>query len=139
MSNPYSQKIDRCQIRTPKQFLGVKSVHPTIIAFLALMLGMFWAPIASKGFNEFNYKYLNNSKVSETQHIYRQINDSEYIYVSNFDPKTKRGNNFTLEHFEENKLAYKISASAIKYVDKDSSYNLTNYNLRIIGSDNDQL
>ena len=103
------------------------------------MLGMYWAPIASKGFNEFNYKYLNSSKISETQHIYRQINDSEYIYVSNFDPKTKRGNNFTLEHFEGNKLAYKISASAIRYIEKDSSYSLTNYNLRIIGDDNDKL
>ena len=84
-------------------------------------------------------KDLTNSKAIETQHIYRQINDNEYIYVSNFDPKTRRGNNFTLEHFEGNKLAYKISASAIRYVEKDTTYSLTNYNLRIIGNDNDKL
>ena len=121
------------------RFLRPYLIGASIVAFLALMLGMYWAPVASKGFNEFTYKYLKNTKVTESQHIYRQINDNEYIYVSNFDIKTKKGNNFTLEHFEGNTLAYKIHASAIRFVEKDSSYNLTNYNLRIIGEDEDQL
>jgi lipopolysaccharide export system permease protein len=114
-------------------------VGATIIAALALMLGMYWAPIASKGFNEFTYKYLKNTKVAQTSHIHRQINENEYIYVSNFDTKIKRGNNFTLEHFEGNKLAYKIHASVIRYIEKDSSYQLTNYNLRTIGEFEDEL
>ena len=94
------------------RFLRPYLVGATIIAGLALMLGMYWAPIASKGFNEFTYKYLKNTKVAQTSHIHRQINENEYIYVSNFDTKIKRGNNFTLEHFEGNKLAYKIHASS---------------------------
>lgn len=121
------------------RFLRPYLIGATIVAGLALMLGMYWAPIASKGFNEFTYKYLKNTKATQTQHIYRQINDNEYIYVSNFDTKKKRGNNFTLEHFEGNKLAYKIHASAIRFVEKDSTYQLTNYNLRIIGESEDQL
>jgi lipopolysaccharide export system permease protein len=121
------------------RFLRPYLVGATIIASLALMLAMYWAPIASKGFNEFSYKYLKNTKVAETSHIHRQINENEYIYVSNFDPKTKRGNNFTLEHFEGNKLVYKIHASAIRYIEKDSSYQLTNYNLRTVGASDDEL
>ena len=121
------------------RFLRPYLIGASIVAALALMLGMYWAPIASKGFNEFTYAYLSNNKVVETQHIYRQISDNDYIYVSNFDTKAKRGNNFTLEHFEGNKLAYKIHASVIRYVEKDSSYQLTNYNLRTIGQDEDQL
>ena len=121
------------------RFLRPYLVGATIIASLALMLAMYWAPIASKGFNEFSYKYLKNTKVAETSHIHRQINENEYIYVSNFDPKTKRGNNFTLEHFERNKLVYKIHASAIRYIEKDSSYQLTNYNLRTVGASDDEL
>jgi|TARA_Y100000385_G_C13109176_1_gene651092 lipopolysaccharide export system permease protein len=121
------------------RFLRPYFIGATFVAFLALMLGMYWAPVASKGFNEFNYKYLSNTKVVETQHIHRQISDNDYIYVSNFDAKTKRGNNFTLEHFQGNKLIYKIHASSIRYIEKDSTYSLTNYNYRIIGDTDDQL
>ena len=108
-------------------------------AVLALLLGLYWAPVASKGFNEFTYKYLKNKKVVETQYIYQQINENEYIYVSNFDTKSMRGNNFTLEHFDENRLEYKIHATAIRYVEEDSIYRLSNYNLRRIGVDDDSL
>ena len=99
---------------------------------------MFLAPQASKGFNEFTYKYLNgNKKDKETQNIFRQINDNDYIYVSSFDSKTKRGNNFTLEHFVDNTLEYKIEASSIRYVEKDSVYRLVKYSKRIIGEGDD--
>src|SRR5690606_40498435 len=70
-----------------------------------LVLGLYLAPKASKGFNTFKYKYLKSNKdIVQTQNIYRQINDNDFIYVSSFNPKSRRGNNFTLEHFEGNKL-----------------------------------
>ena len=50
-----------------------------------------------------------------------------------------RGNNFTLEHFDENRLEYKINATAIRYIEEDSIYRLSNYNLRRIGIDDDSL
>lgn len=121
------------------RFLRPYFIGATLIATLALFLGMFWAPKASKGFNEFSYKYLKNKKVVETQYIHQQINDNEYIYVSNFDTKSLRGNNFTLEHFEGNKLSYKIHSTAIRFIEKDSVYRLSNYYLRYIGENNDSL
>ena len=121
------------------RFLRPYFIGGTIIALIALMLGMYWAPKASKGFNEFTYKYLKNKKVVETQFIHQQINDNEYIYVSNFDTKSMRGNNFSLEHFDGNKLKYKIHASAIRYIQKDSIYRLSNFYLRKIGESNDSI
>ena len=121
------------------RFLRPYLVGGTIIASIALLLGMFWAPKASKGFNEFTYKYLKNKKVVQTQYIHQQINDNEYIYVSNFDTKSLRGNNFTLEHFNGNTLEYKIHASAIRYIETDTLYRLSNYYLRRVGKDNDSL
>lgn len=118
------------------RFLRPYMIGATIIASLALVMGLYLAPKASKGFNEFKYKYLkNNSKVTQTTNIYRQINDNDYIYVSSYNPVTKRGVNFTLEHFEGNQLTYKISASSI--IDNDSTYRLINYTKRIFGPDND--
>jgi lipopolysaccharide export system permease protein len=122
------------------RFLRPYIIGATLVAIFALVLGLYLAPQASKGFNEFTYKYLKgNKKDKETRQLYRQINDNDVIYVSNFDSKRNNGFNFTLEHFSDNKLEYKIDASGIRYVDKDSIYRLTNYSKRIIGKDGDSL
>ncbi|WP_081990185.1 LptF/LptG family permease [Psychroserpens sp. Hel_I_66] len=118
------------------RFLRPYMIGATIIASLALIMGLYLAPNASKGFNEFKYKYLkNNANVTKTTNIYRQINDNDYIYVSSFNPVTKRGSNFTLEHFEGNKLIYKITAQSI--TDRDSTYRLINYTRRTFGKTED--
>ncbi len=109
-----------------------------IVAILALALGLYLAPMASKGFNDFNYKYLKNNKSAvDNQNVYRQINDNDYIYVSSFDAAQSLGQNFTLEHFENDKLVYKISAMSIRYREQDTSYRLINYVKRTIKEDED--
>ncbi|GAA4242927.1 LptF/LptG family permease [Winogradskyella damuponensis] len=110
------------------RFLRPYIIGATIVASFALFLGMYLAPIASQGFNEFKFKYLRkNRKVQQTRDVYQQINDNDYIYVSNFIPRNKSGQNFTYEHFEGNEMKYKIFASNIRYTEEDSTYQLTNY------------
>ena len=109
-----------------------------IVSVLALALGLYLAPMASKGFNDFNYKYLkSNQSAVDTQNVYRQINDNDYIYVSSFDASQSLGQNFTLEHFEKDRLIYKISATSIRYQEKDTNYRLINYVKRTITEDKD--
>ena len=87
------------------RFLKPYFIGASIVAFLALILGLYLAPKASKGFNEFTYKYLkSHRKPQQTTDIYRQINDDDFVYVSNYDAKNKRGSNFTFEHFEGDKI-----------------------------------
>ena len=82
------------------RFLRPYLIGATLVAGLALVLGMYLAPIASQGFNEFKFKYLKkNKKVQKTRDVYQQINDNDYIYVSSFVPERKVGMNFTYEHF----------------------------------------
>ncbi len=122
------------------RFLRPYMIGATIIAALALLLGMYLAPMASKGFNEFDYKYFKKGKKDrENKNVFRQINDNDYIYVSNFNIKDKRGQNFTLEHFNGNKLEYKITANSIRYIEKDSVYRLINYVKRLVGESGDSL
>jgi lipopolysaccharide export system permease protein len=110
------------------RFLRPYLIGATIVAIFALILGLYLAPNASKGFNEFKYKYLNKyRKIQETKNVFRQINDNDYIYVSSFNPKNNTGQNFTLEHFEGNRLTYKIFANNIRYIEEDSIYRLTKY------------
>lgn len=122
------------------RFLRPYIIGATIVCIGALVLGMYLAPMASQGFNEFTYNYLKKGKRDRNQtNVYRQINDNDYIYVSYFNVKQKSGNNFTLEHFEGNKMTYKLSASRIKFNAEDSTYSLFNYTKRTIGEDNDIL
>ncbi|WP_246286297.1 LptF/LptG family permease [Winogradskyella ludwigii] len=110
------------------RFLRPYMIGASIVAAFALFLGMYLAPIASQGFNEFKFKYLKKNKsVQKTRDVYQQINDNDYIYVSSFIPKTQSGINFTYEHFEGNELKYKIFADNIRYMEKDSLYRLTTY------------
>lgn len=122
------------------RFMRPYMIGASIVAIFALILGLWLAPKASRGYNQFIYKNLKNSGPElQTKDIFRQINDNDYIYVSNFDTKQRTGNNFTFEHFEGNKLKYKLFANTITYSEKDSTYKLFNYVKRTIGENNDVL
>ncbi|WP_420601094.1 LptF/LptG family permease [Flagellimonas sp.] len=111
------------------RFLRPYLLGATLVAILIFMMGMFIVPNASIGFNEFEYKYFKKGRqVQITSNIFNQLNENDYIYVSSFDPSRKNGRDFTYEHFDaDKKLDWKISASGIRWVEKDSIYRLTNY------------
>jgi len=106
-------------------------IAASVVAFFAFLAGMFIVPEASRGFKEFKYKYISRKKNDRTtSNLYKQINDNEFIYVSSYDPKRKRANNFTLEHFKGEDLKFKIFAQTIRWVEKDSNFRLINYRKR---------
>ncbi|OEJ98806.1 hypothetical protein A8C32_06340 [Flavivirga aquatica] len=124
------------------RFLRPYMIGASIVALLSIVLGLFLAPKASEGFNDFSYKYLKRGrKAVDNENVFRQINDNDIIYVSNFDVKNKKGSNFTLEHFENDKLVHRITADNIKYIEKDSTstYELTNYVKRKVLDHEDEL
>ncbi len=119
------------------RFLRPYLIGATIVAVIMLLMGMFVVPEASKGFNEFKYKYLKKGRQDRiTTNIYNQLNENDFIFVSSFDPARKNGTNFTFERFKDNNvLDFKIAASSIRWIDKDSLYRLTSYNKRKIRGD----
>ena len=120
------------------RFLRPYMIGASIVAVLAIVLGLFLAPKASEGFNDFSYKYLKKGRSAvKNTNVFRQINDNEIIYVSSFDVKNKEGRYFTLERFEGNELVTKITANRIKYIEKDTIYRLTDYVKRDIGKNDD--
>nr|WP_299074507.1 LptF/LptG family permease [uncultured Allomuricauda sp.] len=119
------------------RFLRPYFIGATFVAILIFMMGMFIVPHASIGFNEFEYEYFKKGRKDRvTSNIFNQLNGSDYIYVSSFDPNRKIGYNFTYEHFDSiKKLDYKISATNIRWIEKDSIYRLTNYEKRRLKND----
>lgn len=110
------------------RFLRPYFIGATLVALLIFMMSMFIVPHASIGFNEFDYKYFKKGRQNRITHnIFNQLNESDYIYVSRFDPDRKIGYNFTYEHFDSlQQLDSKISATSIRWIAKDSVYRLTN-------------
>lgn len=122
------------------RFLRPYFIGATLVCGIALLFSMYLVPNASKGFNEFKYEYFKKGKQSSvTQEVYRQVNDHEFIYATNFQSQTKTARNFTLEHFENNEMTFKISASRIKFNEEDSTYTLNNFEKRIITQRADSL
>ncbi|WP_452224337.1 LptF/LptG family permease [Lacinutrix chionoecetis] len=121
------------------RFLRPYLIGATIVAAFSILLGLYLAPNASKGFNDFQYKYLKGRKNVANQKLFKQINDNEIIYVSSFNALQSQGLNFSLEHFEDNKLAYKITANSIRFLEEDSIYRMRNYLKRTITDNKDIL
>ena len=105
-------------------------ISTSLIVVFALVAGMFIVPKSNQNFNEFISEHIKSEEKRKTSRLFKQINDSEYIYVSSYDPSRKRGLNFTLENFNENELRHKITATTIRW--DDSIFRLTNYVKRSI-------
>lgn len=119
------------------RFLRPYIIGATMVCVFALVLGMYLAPKASKGFNEFKYEYLKSGKKDRSQtNVFSQLNKNDFIYVSYFNTRNNTGNDFSLEHFDGIELKYKINASRIAF-NPDSTYTLYNYEKRTIGEFDD--
>jgi lipopolysaccharide export system permease protein len=123
------------------RFLRPFLIAASVVAIVAFVMGMYIVPNASKGFNEFRFEYIKKGRkqVRDNKEIYKQITNNDFVYLKGFNFKSKRGDHFTLEHFEDNKLVYKLEARTIKFNDDDSTYTLRGYKKRIVGAMNDSL
>lgn len=112
------------------RFLRPYFLGAAIVCIGALIFSAIFVPEASAGFNEFQQKYFKNDMELQSSNVFRQINDNEFVYVSNYQSSQKRGYDFTLEHFQDNVLKYKIYANNIQW--QDSIYVLSGYKKRVI-------
>jgi len=119
------------------RFIRPFMISALIIGVFAFFAGMFIVPKSNQRFNEFRFKYIDQKSQRQTRNLFKQINPDELIYVSSYDPIRKSANNFTLEHFNDNKLKHKITANSIRWIEKDSIFRMANYVKRIINGDHE--
>ena len=99
---------------------------------------MFIVPKSSLRFNEFRFKYIEKKDERRTTNLYKKINENEYVFVSNYDPVRKRGTNFSLEHFVDNKLKFKILSNSIRWIEENKNFRLFGYSKRYFSQDDEQ-
>lgn len=119
-----------------RRFLRPYLIGAVLVSVFSLLMGFFLVPKASEGFKTFRYMYLmgnGRNEMRETNDVYRQINDTDFIYVSNFNQDAKSGYNFVMERFNKEKLVWKITASSIQWNPTTKDYTLLNYTKRVVG------
>lgn len=125
------------------RFLRPYLIGATIISIFSLLMGFFLVPKASEGFNNFRYMYLignGRNEMRQNADVFRQLDNTTYIYVGSFNQESKTAFYFSLEKFKkDNTLDYKISANRIKFNEKDSTYSMYGYNKRTVGVLNDKI
>ncbi len=122
------------------RFLRPYIIGATIVSIFALIMGFFIVPKASAGFNSFRYAYLNkNSNTRDDSNVFKQVSDTEFLYVGNFNQDTKVAINFSYEKFDGEKLITKISAGRLTWNQRDSTYSMYNYNKRTVGELGDKI
>jgi lipopolysaccharide export system permease protein len=125
------------------RFMRPYLIGASIISVVVLLMGFYLVPIASEGFNNFRYTYLRNGgkqlMQGDNTDVYRQISDTEFIYVNSFNTETKTAYNFSLEKCTHEKLEYKITASRIQWNPKEKNYTLFDYTKRTLGLLDDKI
>jgi lipopolysaccharide export system permease protein len=124
------------------RFLRPYIIGATLVSIFALLMGFFIVPKASEGFNNFRYTYLRGNgrnEMRDDSDVFRQISESEFLYVGNFHDASKVASNFSLEKFNKEKLVFKITADRIKWNPKKKNYTMFNYTKRTIGELNDKI
>ena len=117
------------------RFLRPYLISASLIMLFTFFSGMFIVPKSNLRFNEFISTYIKNKEERQTDRLFKQINNNEYVYVSSYDPSRKRGTNFTLEHFNGIKMKHKISSTTIRWLEEDSVFRLMNYRIRTFKDD----
>jgi lipopolysaccharide export system permease protein len=125
------------------RFLRPFIIGATIVSIFVLLMGFFIVPKSSEGFNNFRYTYLKTggkeAMRGDNTDVFKQISDTEFIYVNSFNPLSKIAFNFSLEKFKDEKLVYKITASRIQWNPKQRNYTMYDYTKRTVGELNDQI
>ena len=106
------------------------------IGAVSFVVNHFWLPKANVYKNEYYYTYMQPS--SQEMEYYRgrpiasQISPDEYIFLHNYNRRTRNGSGFLYQKFNDNELIYSLRANDLIWDDKDSIYRLNNYYERTV-------
>lgn len=102
----------------------------TLIALLSLVLNLFIIPDANKTRVEFESKYIKSGSIAKMRDVHYQISPGEFVYVESFSTWNNTAYKFTLERFEGNRLASKLSAETAVWDTTFNGWRLKKYFIR---------
>lgn len=111
-------------------------VSAVVIAAFAFTLTNFVIPKANLKRLEFEEKYYKPGRRATSENVHRQLAPNVFMYMGSFNPISNRGQNFTLDKFDDNgKLVSKLSAFSVTYDTAVKKWTALNYYIREIRED----
>jgi lipopolysaccharide export system permease protein len=120
-----------------KRMMWPYLISAVVIAIVIVGLTNFVIPTANQKRIEFESKYYRPSRSRVTvMNVHRQVFTNVYVFMSSFNPVNQRGQNFTLENFDESgQLLSKLSAPTVVFDTAINKWSAMNYTLREIKHD----
>ncbi len=96
-------------------------------------------PNASKEKVAFEVKYLKSPFFFDDRNIHLRESDSTYVYMQSFNNRINTGYRFTIEKFEGNRLAEKLSAEKVTWDSTQQKWNIKKYNHHTFNGDKEKM
>lgn len=112
------------------RFLLPYFISAFIIFAANLTSNLYILPYTNQLKNSFENTYVKKNDPSSKSNIHMKLDNNTYIYMDNFDNKSKIGTRFSLDNFKGDVLTKKLVADEIKWDSLKRSWKLTNYSIR---------
>ncbi len=103
-----------------------------LIASVSFYLNGWVIPNSNKTRLAFEMDYLNKAGNPNLRNIHLQIAPNTFIYIQSYNNLTDKGYQFTLEHFDNNRLIEKLTANRIEWDTAKSKWTLRDWKLKKI-------
>jgi lipopolysaccharide export system permease protein len=109
-------------------------ISAVVIAVFAFLLTNFIIPRANLKRMEFEDKYYRSASRKVTvENIHRMVFKNIYVFMGSYNPISQRGQNFTIERFnDDGKLESKLSSPTVVFDTATNKWTAMNYILREI-------
>jgi lipopolysaccharide export system permease protein len=117
-----------------KRMMWPYFISSFVIALFTFLLTNFVIPKANLVRMDFEDKYYRSSSRRITvEDIHRQVFKNIYVYMGSFNPLSQRGQNFSIEKFNDSgRLESKLSSSSVTFDTAKNKWKAINYYLREI-------
>jgi lipopolysaccharide export system permease protein len=111
-----------------------------VIAVFTFSLTNFVIPKANLARIEFENKYYKTNRKPPAENVHRQVFKNVNVYMGTFNPISQRGQNFTIEQFNDsNRLVSKLSATSVLFDTVKNKWTAMNYYVRTIKDNEEQI
>ncbi|HEX2970255.1 MAG TPA: LptF/LptG family permease [Bacteroidales bacterium] len=112
-------------------------ISAIVIAIFTFSLTNFVIPKSNLKRMDFEDKYYKPSgRRKSSENVHRQLAPNVFMYMGSYNPVSNRGQNFTLDHFDDSgKLVSKLSALTVVYDTAIRKWTAMNYYIREIKND----
>ena len=114
------------------RFLLPYFVSAFIIFSANLGANLYILPHTNQLKNSFENTYVKKNAPSSKNNIHMKLDKNTYIYMDNFDNRSKSGSRFSLDNFEGDVMTKKLIAEQIQWDSVKRSWKLTNYSIRYV-------